>query len=62
MNESKFVSKSQSKGDLIIYDDFNKELFPGLVEAVLEFSKKNEYILEIIEGNDNRNYVIAKKL
>ena len=59
--ESKFISKFQNAGDIIIFDDYNKSQYPSLVEAVDEFCKNELYSKIIIDGNQNRNYVIAKK-
>ena len=59
--ESKFISQFQNAGDIIIFDDYNKSQYPSLVEAVDEFCKNELYSKIIIEGNQNRNYVIAKK-
>ena len=61
MYESKFISKFQNAGDIIIFDDYNKSQYPSLVEAVDEFCKNELYSKIIINGNHNRNYVIATK-
>ena len=61
LKESIYVSKYQKTGDLIIYDDFNKNKFPGLVKAVEFFSNNFNYKFQVLKGMDNRNYVISEK-
>lgn len=57
--ETNFVKTCQKKGDLIIFDDFNKIDFPGVVRVVQ--SLENQYDISIYSLNDNRNIAIAKK-
>ena len=59
--EADFVAQKQLKDDVIIYDDYNNEQYPGLVEACNEISKKYNYKKFFFEGENNRNYLIAKK-
>ena len=59
--EADFVAQKQLKDDVIVYDDYNNEQYPGLVEACNEISKKYNYKNFFFEGENNRNYLIAKK-
>lgn len=59
--EYNYLKHKQLKGDMIIFDDYNSIKFPGLVKAVKEIKKMGEYNLEIIKGDNNRDYVLAKK-
>ena len=52
----------QKKGDMIIFDDYNKESFPGIVRAVDEICSKFSYEKKIIKSFDSRSYVVAKKM
>lgn len=59
LNEFKFVSKRQKKGDIVVFDDVTKDLFPGVCEA-LEFIESNfSYKVERINFTSNRGYAIA---
>ena len=60
--ESEFLSEHQEIGDIILFDDYNKSQYPSLVKAVDEFCEKKSYSKFFINGNQNRNYVIASKL
>jgi predicted O-methyltransferase YrrM len=59
--EFDIIKDQQKKGDVIVFDDYNKELFPGIVKAVDEICDKFGYDKEIIKSFDSRSYVIAKK-
>ena len=57
------ISKKQKKGDIIIFDDYNKIKFPGVVRAVKNILRREEYNILLIENkNTNRDFVIAKKI
>ena len=59
--EINFVSNRQEQGDIIFFDDYHDELFPGIVKAVHELKQSGEYSIEIIVGDENRGYAIATK-
>jgi len=48
-NELNYVEKFQKRGDLIIVDDYNKELFPEVFDTVNEFVQDKSYKV----SNDN---------
>ncbi len=62
MFEFNEIKDSQHKGDLIIFDDYNEKLFPGIVNAVDRICSKNNYEKRVINTIDNRSYVIATKM
>lgn len=61
MFEFNQIRDKQKKGDIIIYDDYNEDKFPGIVEAVNEICEKYKYFKEVIRSTDERGYVIAIK-
>ena len=62
MFEFNEIKNSQYKGDLIIFDDYNEKLFPGIVKAVDRICSKNNYEKRVINSIDHRSYVIATKI
>ncbi len=61
VNEFNFVAEKQKKGDIIFFDDINKDKFSELYFFVENLSKKKEYFIKLIEVNQNRTYAIAEK-
>lgn len=61
MIEFDMVQKRQEAGDVIVFDDYNMALFPGIVEAVDEGCKTWGYEQTILRSRDQRAYVIARK-
>tara|TARA_B100001057_G_C22658887_1_gene875162 strand:- start:41 stop:877 length:837 start_codon:yes stop_codon:yes gene_type:complete len=59
--EFNMIKNRQLNGDIIIFDDYNEKLFPGIVKAVDEICSKYDYEKKIIKSFDSRSYVIAKK-
>ena len=59
--ETEHISNHQKKGDIIIFDDYNKNQYPGLVEAVDQFCIKKSYSKKIIKGINARDYVVTSK-
>lgn len=55
------IKNKQNSGDIIVYDDYNYKKFPGIVKAVDEICKNNNYNKEIISSLNNRSYVVAIK-
>lgn len=57
------ISSVQKKGDIIIFDDYNKKKFSGVVKAVNFIQSKKNYDISFIHNkNTSRDYVIAKKI
>ena len=59
--ETEHLSNHQKKGDIIVFDDYNKNQYPGLVEAVDQFCIKKSYSKKIIKGINARDYVVTSK-
>ena len=60
MNEFNHISKFQKNNDVIIFDDYNEEEFPGIVKAVTIISKKGNYTINIIKNEKTkRNIAVA---
>ncbi len=60
-NEVNYVIDKQNKGDIIFFDDYSDRLFPGVVKAVNDACKKNNYNMKVIKIDENRGYVLAVK-
>lgn len=61
MIESRFVAERQQPGDVIVYDDVNRSMFPGVVEGVEAMTSEYNYQARIIPGIDDRGYAILTK-
>jgi predicted O-methyltransferase YrrM len=61
MFEFETVAAKQTAGDVIVFDDYNADLFPGVVKGVDTGCQTLGYSKEIIHGRGNRHYVIATK-
>lgn len=59
--EFSIIEKHQKEGDIIVFDDYNEKLFPGIVRAVNEISDKFGYEKTIIKSFNERSYVVSKK-
>lgn len=59
--EFNILKDQQKKGDVIVFDDYNKKLFPNIVKAVDEICDKFFYKKLVIQSFDHRSYVIAEK-
>ena len=59
--EFSVVSNKQKPGDVIIIDDYNVLLFPGIVQAINDISDAGEYDIKILNQSGERQYAIAYK-
>jgi len=59
--EFSHINPYQLPGDIIVFDDYNKVQFPGLVSAVNEVCGTYNYHIEVIAATEKRKYVIATK-
>jgi len=55
------IKDKQIKGDVIVYDDYSPNIFPGIVEAVDHICKDHGYERHDISSEGERAYVIATK-
>ena len=62
MFEFKAIKDYQKKGDVIIFDDYNKNKFPEIVKAVDVICEKFKYSKDIINSFDGRSYVVSNKI
>lgn len=60
--EFNMVQQQQEQGDVIVFDDYNPGLFPGIVKGVDVGCEKWGYSKVVIKSRDDRAYVIAKKI
>ena len=61
MYEFNYITQLQKPGDIVIFDDYNNKLFPGVVKAVDEICKDYNYSKKVIIPNAQRGYVVAIK-
>ncbi len=61
MIEFDMVRQLQEKGDVIVFDDYNQSLFPGIVKGVDAGCDKWGYSKKILQSRDDRAYLIATK-
>ena len=61
MFEFNQIKDYQCEGDIIIFDDYNENQFPGLVRAVDEICSNFKYSRENLLAHQGRGYVIATK-
>lgn len=62
MIEFDMVQKQQAQGDVIVFDDYNPSLFPGIVKGVDAGCERWGYSKVVIKSRDDRAYVIATKI
>jgi len=62
MFEFNIISKSQKKGDIVVFDDYNEKSFPGIVKAVNHIASEMKYDIKLVRNKKTqRDYAIAKK-
>lgn len=59
--EFSHISKYQSSGDIIFFDDYDKSKFPDLVKSIDILCDFFNYKKTVLNFKSNRNYVIAEK-
>jgi predicted O-methyltransferase YrrM len=57
-----YVRQRQEKEDIIFFDDYQQEYFPGIVKAVGELESDGSHHINIVVASDQRGYAIAEKL
>ena len=62
INECKIIAKYQIENDIIVFDDVNKTLFPGVVKAIQVMSTTMNYSLTVYDISAERKLVVAQKL
>lgn len=61
LHEFDYLKGRQVKGDVVFFDDYSTQVFPGIVKAVDEICAKNGYAKKVITLSEQRGYVIAEK-
>lgn len=56
-----YIYPRQKKGDMVFFDDYTFDQFPGVVSAVDTICEQYNYNKRVIMPNNNRGYVIAEK-
>ena len=59
--DGEMIARTQSSGDIIIFDDYNTSLFPGVVKAADEICEKYNYKKTLIRSSIERAYLVAEK-
>ena len=62
MFEFKQIQNHQLPGDVIVYDDYTPDQFPGIVRAVDKICSTYNHHCEVLKANSGRGYVVAVKL
>lgn len=55
------VRERQESGDVIVYDDYTPEKFPGLVRAIDKICAGCGYDCNILRASEDRGYVVATR-
>jgi hypothetical protein len=61
MYEYGLIKDRQKAGDIIFFDDYTPQFFPGVVRAVDEICDRYGYEKRMIAVSEQRGYVIAHK-
>ena len=56
------ISRKQVKGDLILFDDYTKNFFNGVVKLVDQIEKNKSYNIQRFISSEQRGYALACKL
>jgi len=62
LHEFACIQRQQRAGDVIFFDDYTPDFFPGIVQAVDEICRDNGYSKRTLTISNERGYAIAKKL
>jgi hypothetical protein len=61
MDEFRYVTQRQNPGDMIFFDDYTPQFFPGIVKAVDEICDRYGYTKQVIPISAQRGYAITQK-
>lgn len=61
LKEYNFIFPKQVQGDIIVFDDVNKNIFPGVYEAIKQIQKSKVYSFEFMNLDENRKIAIATR-
>lgn len=60
--EFKLVARYQKSRDIVVFDDYSPNQFPGLVSSVDQLCVELGYDLQVVQANDKRGYAITRKI
>jgi hypothetical protein len=61
MAEFSSIRASQLSGDVLFFDDYTADAYPGVVRAAEEICREHRYSRTAITANPRRRYLIAEK-
>ena len=61
MAEFSSIRDRQAAGDILFFDDYTAEAYPGVVKAADEICRAHGYAGTVVTANDRRRYLIAEK-
>jgi predicted O-methyltransferase YrrM len=61
MFEFEQIQERQEVGDMIVYDDYTPQQFPGIVQAVDEICQNYHYHRTDLKSHKGRGYIVATK-
>ena len=61
MAEFSCIRDRQRPGDVLVFDDYSPESYPGVVQAADEICHAHGYRARILAANPQRQYVVAEK-
>ena len=61
MAEFGSIGSRQKTGDILFFDDYTPETYPGVVKAADEICRAHGYTAQIVTANAQRRYLIARK-
>lgn len=61
MAEFSSIRRRQRPGDVLFFDDYTPEAYPGVVKAADEICRDHGYAKTVVTANARRRYLIAEK-
>lgn len=61
MREFAAIQSQQQAGDMLVFDDYSSDQYPGVVRAADEICQSHGYAPTIIEARPQRRYLVAEK-
>ena len=55
------IRKRQKSGDMIVYDDYTPDQYPGIVKAVDQICEEYQYGRTQLQAHAGRGYIVAQK-
>jgi predicted O-methyltransferase YrrM len=62
MAEFSAIRGRQAAGDILFFDDYTPDAYPGVVKAADEICRTHAYAGQVVTANPQRRYLIAEKL